>query len=224
MKCTFYITVFVLQFTLGLFGVDQFKQQFVQLEEHSGKVERAPIQRRYASLPRERVYTPIDEDTEQNNNSKSQTVVTILRPCLLSPSKLPEMKGLEVSNTSVKATQNGRRKSCCSARCLRSSSISSAPSVGVDSRDYEKRILDLITESLINIPLVRCCFLCGEEYNVLRRRILLALPTYLHFSASWKDDNGVNARFKKGQLDEGRSSLEDKKIGTKMNLVSSPQV
>ncbi|KAL2546011.1 Mitogen-activated protein kinase 9 [Forsythia ovata] len=120
-------------------GVDQFKQQFVQLEGHPGKVERAPLRRRYASLPRERVYVPIDEDAEQNINSKSQTVVAIPRPCLLSPSKLPEIKGLEASNSSVRATQNGRRKSCCSARCLlRSSSISASTCVGVDSRDYER--------------------------------------------------------------------------------------
>lgn len=84
---------------------------------------------------RERVYAPIDEDTEQNSNSKSKTVVAIPRPCLLSPSKLPEMKGLEASNM---ATENGRRKTCCSARCLlRSSSISASTCVGVDSRDYK---------------------------------------------------------------------------------------
>ncbi|KAG8382774.1 hypothetical protein BUALT_Bualt05G0112300 [Buddleja alternifolia] len=120
-------------------GVDQFKQHFLHLEGQPGRVERTPLRkRRYASLPRERVCTPIGEDTEDSNNSKSQTILAILRPHLLSPKKSLDIKGSEDSNnTSVQASENGCRKSSCSARCFsKSASIGASKCFGV--KGYSK--------------------------------------------------------------------------------------
>ncbi|KAK6157601.1 hypothetical protein DH2020_011849 [Rehmannia glutinosa] len=119
-------------------GVDQFKQQFFRLEGQPGKVDKPPLRRRYASLPRERVCALIDEEPDQSSDSKSPTVVAVPRPCLVSPKKSLDIKGSETTtNTSVKARQNGGKKSCCSARCLlRSDSISASKCIGVEGADY----------------------------------------------------------------------------------------
>ncbi|KAK4484163.1 hypothetical protein RD792_011384 [Penstemon davidsonii] len=119
-------------------GVDQFKQQFVHLEGYPGKVERPPLIRRYASLPRERVCAPIDEDHDNNSESKSLNVVAIPpRPYHMTPKKSVDIVGSEVSNKSSKTKQNGRKNACYSARCLlRSSSISASKCIGVEGADY----------------------------------------------------------------------------------------
>ncbi|XP_073157843.1 mitogen-activated protein kinase 9-like isoform X1 [Henckelia pumila] len=117
-------------------GVDQFKQQFVHLEEHRGKAPRPPLRRRYASLPRERVCASINEESEQYVESKNHPISEISHPCLVSPKKSLDVKGSEVTNT-VKARQNSCRNSSYSARCLlRSASISASKCIGVEAVDY----------------------------------------------------------------------------------------
>ncbi|KAI3453122.1 hypothetical protein Pfo_009785 [Paulownia fortunei] len=117
-------------------GADQFKQQFVCIEGHPGKVDRTPLLRRYTSLPRERICSPIDEDPDKNSESKNKNMLAVLRPCLLSPKKSLDIKGSEVANSSVKARENGHRKSSYSARCLlRSASISASRCFGAGA-DY----------------------------------------------------------------------------------------
>ncbi|KAL6576703.1 Mitogen-activated protein kinase 9 [Orobanche minor] len=116
-------------------GVDQFKQQFFRLEGQPGKMSKLPLRRRYASLPRERICGLIDEDPDENRDSKSPTVFAIPRP-----KKSSDVKGGSetiTTNTSVKAMRNGSKKSCCSARCLlRSDSISASKCIGVQGSDY----------------------------------------------------------------------------------------
>ncbi|PIM98995.1 Mitogen-activated protein kinase [Handroanthus impetiginosus] len=120
-------------------GVDQFKQQFVRLEGQPGEVarRRTPLRRRYASLPRERVCSPMDEDPDESNESKNENILTLPRPCLQSPKESPDIKGSEATNTGAKGRPNGCGKSSCSARCLmRSASISASKCVGAEGADY----------------------------------------------------------------------------------------
>ncbi|KAL6500038.1 Mitogen-activated protein kinase 9 [Orobanche gracilis] len=82
--------------------------------------------------PGERICGLIDEDPDENRDSKSPTVLAIPRP-----KKSSDVKGGSETTTSVKATRNGSKKSCCSARCLlRSDSISASKCIGVQGSDY----------------------------------------------------------------------------------------
>ncbi|KAL0408961.1 UNVERIFIED_CONTAM: Mitogen-activated protein kinase [Sesamum radiatum] len=118
-------------------GVDQFKQQFIRLEGRQGKVDRTPLLRRYASLPRERVCSPIDEDPDQNTKSKNQTMLAIRHPCLPSPKKSQDIKGSGVTNSSTKARQGGCTIASYNARCLpRSASISASMCIGIEGAYY----------------------------------------------------------------------------------------
>ncbi|XP_031122308.1 mitogen-activated protein kinase 9-like isoform X1 [Ipomoea triloba] len=134
-------------------GVDCFKQQFDNLEDHYGKsVRNAP--RRYASLPRERVCVTIDdEDTDQNGDFDQHVVAAVAHRCLPSPPASQKNKksdaaadsdighsqnGHCTTNNSKQRSQNGHCTTNNSARCLlRSSSISFSKCVGAIWEDCE---------------------------------------------------------------------------------------
>ncbi|XP_051148993.1 mitogen-activated protein kinase 9-like [Andrographis paniculata] len=111
-------------------GIERFKQQFVHLE----KVDRNPLRRRYASLPRERVCSPIDSDDNNNNNNldiecKNRRMPPLPRP--RAPRNSPDINA-NASNDS----QNGTVQSSLDARArclLRSASICASRCVGVES-------------------------------------------------------------------------------------------
>ncbi|KAF3437194.1 hypothetical protein FNV43_RR19947 [Rhamnella rubrinervis] len=108
-------------------GVDRFKRQFAHLEELNGKGERStPLQRQHASLPRERVNAPKDENGNQNNDFERRTAASVATT-LESPPK--ESDCSENSNT---AAQNGPNKPNYSGRSLlKSASISASKCIGV---------------------------------------------------------------------------------------------
>ena len=107
-------------------GVDRFKRQFAHLEEHYGKGERgSPLLRQHASLPRERVPAPKD-DNNQNNESEKPT-----RSNLHSP------PGAGATDSGDTDAQNGQSNT---ARCLlKSASISGSKCINVkQSKDPEE--------------------------------------------------------------------------------------
>ncbi|KAE8726582.1 Mitogen-activated protein kinase 12 [Hibiscus syriacus] len=96
-------------------GVDRFKRQFAHLEEHYGKGESTPaLQRQHASLPRERVPVPKDENVIENNDTASNSRFS------------------DVSENTIPAGENGPSKGNSSARSLlKSASISASKCVVV---------------------------------------------------------------------------------------------
>ncbi|XP_068644013.1 mitogen-activated protein kinase 9-like [Aristolochia californica] len=112
-------------------GVDRFKRQFAHLEEHYGKGERStPLQRQHASLPRERVCAPKENDNNQNNNSEKRATESVARTTKQSPTK-QQGEGSEQASY----VQNGVNKSNYSARSLlKNASISGSKCVVVKGR------------------------------------------------------------------------------------------
>ncbi|XWS48257.1 hypothetical protein CRYUN_Cryun13aG0059100 [Craigia yunnanensis] len=113
-------------------GVDRFKRQFAHLEEHYGKGERStPLQRHHASLPRERVPAPKDENVAQDNDFESTAA-----------SRSHLSYGSE--NTNAEG-QNGLSKPNYSARSLlKSASISASKCIGVKKKEdsEEKPVIE----------------------------------------------------------------------------------
>ncbi|XP_017219085.1 mitogen-activated protein kinase 9 isoform X1 [Daucus carota subsp. sativus] len=129
-------------------GVDRFKQQFAHLEEPHVKGEKTtPVQRRYASLPRERICPHKDEDTDHNNDTEMRTTAAVARTTLLSPPRSQRIMDSETTNLEATEMQNG----VCQPHCkrhglLRSSSISASKCIEV----AEKGCKDQQNEDQIN--------------------------------------------------------------------------
>ncbi|KAK7358147.1 hypothetical protein VNO77_00068 [Canavalia gladiata] len=114
-------------------GVDRFKRQFAHLEEHYGKGERStPLQRQHASLPRERVCAPKDEN-KQNELERS------------TGSNLQSPPGADGTDA-----QNGTSKSNYSTRSLlKSASISASKCIDVKrNKDPEEPITEVNDEEM----------------------------------------------------------------------------
>ncbi|XP_077219588.1 mitogen-activated protein kinase 9-like isoform X2 [Tasmannia lanceolata] len=110
-------------------GVDRFKRQFAHLEEHYGKGEKSPLQRKHASLPRERVCTSKDDGADQENSFEKRTSAYV-RTTLQSPPRSQQGVGSDPS-----ATEKGPNKPNYIARSLlKSASISASKCVVVKSR------------------------------------------------------------------------------------------
>ncbi|KAG5037285.1 hypothetical protein AAZX31_07G096800 [Glycine max] len=131
-------------------GVDRFKRQFAHLEEHYGKGERStPLLRHHASLPRERVPAPKDENN-QNNDVENPTGANLQSP-----------PGSDVTDSGNTDAQNGPSRPKCSARSLlKSASISGSKSIDVKQskvseeeplREVNNEILDELTQKVASL-------------------------------------------------------------------------
>ncbi|EOY21266.1 Mitogen-activated protein kinase 8 [Theobroma cacao] len=128
-------------------GVDRFKRQFAHLEEHYGKGERStPLQRQHASLPRERVPAPKDENVVQNNDFERRTAASVATSLNSPPSSLD---GSE--NTNAEG-QNGPSKPNYSTRSLlKSASISASKCVVVkEKKDSEEEPIAEVNDEIVD--------------------------------------------------------------------------
>ncbi|CAN8269129.1 unnamed protein product [Cochlearia groenlandica] len=108
-------------------GVDRFKRQFAHLEEHYGKGERSsPLQRQHASLPRERVPAPKEENGSHNHDIEHRSAASLATTLESPPNS--QQEGSDY--------RNGTSQTGYSARSLlKSASISASKCIGVKQRD-----------------------------------------------------------------------------------------
>ncbi|KAK3442618.1 hypothetical protein EUGRSUZ_B02905 [Eucalyptus grandis] len=120
-------------------GVDQFRQQFAELEEHSGKSRRStPLHRKHASLPRERVCQPKEETLEQSNESVKRTSTSASRASLHSPPGLQSIGNLESALKNGCSVQDGLTRPRYSSHILsRSSSMGAYTCSSVKGKSCE---------------------------------------------------------------------------------------
>ncbi|KAG4214920.1 hypothetical protein ERO13_A01G151472v2 [Gossypium hirsutum] len=120
-------------------GVDRFRRQFACLEEYGTNDSGILLQRKYTSLPRERI---CNDDTDHIDQSKKRTVSSATRATYQSPTKLQGSGDLGYANQKVSGTQHTSGKPTSStARCLlKSNSISASRCVGVIQKPCEKAI------------------------------------------------------------------------------------
>ncbi|KAI4967418.1 hypothetical protein ZWY2020_027819 [Hordeum vulgare] len=105
-------------------GVDRFKRQFAHLEEHYSKGERgSPLQRKHASLPRQRVGASNDSNNEQHISDQEMSAEPDAHGAV-SPQKPQDAPGVG---------QNGLSPTSLSSRTyLKSASISASKCVVVN--------------------------------------------------------------------------------------------
>ncbi|GAV76142.1 Pkinase domain-containing protein [Cephalotus follicularis] len=114
-------------------GADQFKRQFARLEEHDGKSARGtPLQRKYTSLPRERVCMSKNEGIDQVDKLEKRNSTSAIRATLHSPPRSQGCEELQISFRNASAVQNGSNTLKCSApSLLKSDSISASKYIGI---------------------------------------------------------------------------------------------
>uniref|UniRef100_A0A0E0Q2F9 mitogen-activated protein kinase n=1 Tax=Oryza rufipogon TaxID=4529 RepID=A0A0E0Q2F9_ORYRU len=122
-------------------GVDRFKRQFAHLEENYSKGERgSPLQRKHASLPRERVGVSKDGYNQQNTNDQERSADSVARTTVSPPMS-------QDAHQHGSAGQNGVTSTDLSSRSyLKSASISASKCVAVkDNKEPED---DYISEEM----------------------------------------------------------------------------
>ncbi|RLM54347.1 mitogen-activated protein kinase 12 [Panicum miliaceum] len=107
-------------------GVDRFKRQFAHLEEHYSKGERgSPLQRKHASLPRERVVVWKDGNNEQHIGDQERSADSVARTTVSPP------RSEDVGQDGLKSTSLSYRS------YLKSASISASKCVIVADKHPE---------------------------------------------------------------------------------------
>ncbi|KAM7276256.1 hypothetical protein ACFE04_018122 [Oxalis oulophora] len=99
-------------------GIDKFKQQFAHLEEGDNETGSA-LERKYTSLPRERVCTSLDDEANEHadHNTTKRHANSVSRATIQSPPRFQKIEDINSSscrNTPV--MKNGYNKFKCSPR------------------------------------------------------------------------------------------------------------
>ncbi|KAA3476028.1 mitogen-activated protein kinase 9-like [Gossypium australe] len=117
-------------------GVDRFKRQFAHLEEHYGKggEKSTPLLRHHASLPRERVPVPKDENADQDIDGENSTSIS----------------QVDGSNANAEG-QNGTNKPNSARSLFKSASISASKCVGVQAKDNSEDNPDEATDETADV-------------------------------------------------------------------------
>ncbi|GMH27432.1 hypothetical protein Nepgr_029275 [Nepenthes gracilis] len=125
-------------------GLDRFKKQFAHLEENFGRGEKcAPLQRQHASLPRELVCAPGNDNTDQNiDNEPQRDAAAASRETLQGPPKLHGITEFEISDKDILSKQHDPSQSYCGGHGLmKSESIGASKCIGTGGRDHEEKTI-----------------------------------------------------------------------------------
>ncbi|XP_009129239.2 mitogen-activated protein kinase 17 [Brassica rapa] len=112
-------------------GVDQFKQEFARLEDHKENEEERnspPVQRKYTSLPRERVCSSEDEGADSVHAQLSSSSVVFTPP--QTPNKETGLSSQKTTQADKAAAATPVKRSAC---LVRSDSICASRCIGVSS-------------------------------------------------------------------------------------------
>ncbi|KAI4373236.1 hypothetical protein MLD38_011384 [Melastoma candidum] len=120
-------------------GVDQFKEQFAQLEESPGKAQKStPLHRKHTSVPRERVCNSLEETDEQSTHSGRDTSSSSSSHG--TPPSEPRAKsngGLESTGHNKYTVPKDAGGITCKAHLLRSASIGAPKCASACAPKYE---------------------------------------------------------------------------------------
>ncbi|CAI0400497.1 unnamed protein product, partial [Linum tenue] len=126
-------------------GVDRFKRQFAHLEEHHGKGERSsPLLRQHASLPRERVPVPKDQEGQEENDFERRTAESVATTLNSPPEGSQE--------SAVAGKSNGPNKTNPATRSLlKSASISASKCIGVKHKtEVEEEVIAEVSDETVH--------------------------------------------------------------------------
>ncbi|KAL6873892.1 hypothetical protein ACP4OV_013974 [Aristida adscensionis] len=99
-------------------GVDRFKRQFAHLEEHYSKGERgSPLQRKHASLPRERVVVLKDGNNEQHTDDLERSADSVARTTV-SPPRSQDIGQNGVTSTNLSSRSYVKSASISASKCV----------------------------------------------------------------------------------------------------------
>jgi mitogen-activated protein kinase 1/3 len=117
-------------------GIDKFKQQFACLEEGYTETGSA-LERKYTSLPRERVCTSLDEDDDEYfDNTGKRHGASVTRATIQSPPRFHKIEDVNSSCRNASVMKNGYNKFKCSPRNLmKNDTITASKCIGVTGRE-----------------------------------------------------------------------------------------
>ncbi|KAG2608417.1 mitogen-activated protein kinase 12-like [Panicum virgatum] len=99
-------------------GVDRFKRQFAHLEEHYSKGERgSPLQRKHASLPRERVAASKDGNNEQHIGDQERSADSVAHTTV-SPTRSEDVGQDGSKSTSLSSRSYLKSASISASKCV----------------------------------------------------------------------------------------------------------
>lgn len=121
-------------------GVEMFKRQFACLEEHYGKREKViSVQRKYTSVPRERVCVPKDDDDNSKDDcSKRRSSASVTRATVIgSPMSQDSGKQQSVNKDTSDVQVSPSKPKQTPRRLLKSDSMSASRCIGMMPKTRE---------------------------------------------------------------------------------------